>query len=285
MIAEEPVKSLGEFVERVRKLRESWALPGHKELWFRGESRDYGDTILRPELYRPGKVGAALKAIPELLKIENDLYEEFRRIAAERCNERISEEDWDWYFLMQHHDGPTRLLDWSDGSFMALHFALRNKADDGYDARVYVLEPQRLSDELKQLPDVKELEEDWKKYVAKHPSYGWDADEWEAAYLPADEEDLKEIYMPRPPVVMDFALITRRIAAQRSRFIAFGTEPSWLSEEFKKIDSTIRVILIAKDARAKLRQELRDCGVTESVIYPDLDGLGREMRQLWEDRR
>jgi hypothetical protein len=34
-----------------------------------------------------------------------------------------------------------------------------------------------------------------------------------------------------------------------------------------------------------MRQELRGCGVTESVIYPDLDGLGREMRQLWDDRR
>jgi hypothetical protein len=30
-------------------------------------------------------------------------------------------------------------------------------------------------------------------------------------------------------------------------------------------------------------RELRDSGVTESVIYPDLDGLGREMKQLWEE--
>jgi hypothetical protein len=65
----------------------------------------------------------------------------------------------------------------------------------------------------------------------------------------------------------------------------FGTEPSWLSEEFKKADLTIKVIAIAAGSRSKIRQELRDCGVTESVIYPDLDGLGREMKQLWDDRR
>ena len=35
----------------------------------------------------------------------------------------------------------------------------------------------------------------------------------------------------------------------------------------------------------KIRRELRDCGVTESVIYPDLDGIGREITQIWEDRR
>jgi hypothetical protein len=56
------------------------------------------------------------------------------------------------------------------------------------------------------------------------------------AYLPADEEDLAEMNVPRPPLVLDFPLITRRIAAQRSRFIVFGTEPNWLSEEFRKPD-------------------------------------------------
>jgi hypothetical protein len=132
---------------------------------------------------------------------------------------------------------------------------------------------------------VKLLNDDWKKYVEKHPSYDLNEDEWEDAYLPADEETLNEINVPRPPLVLDFPLITRRIAAQRSRFIVFGTDPTWLSEEFKKSDSTIKVIEIAAGSRSKLRQELRDCGVTESVIYPDLDGLGREMTQLWDDRR
>jgi hypothetical protein len=48
---------------------------------------------------------------------------------------------------------------------------------------------------------------------------------------------------------------------------------------------SIRRIIVAAAARPKIRQELRDCGVTESVIYPDLDGIGREIRQIWEDRR
>ncbi len=284
--AEKPVNSLGEFVDRVSRLRQLWGLAKHKELWFRGESMDYGETILRPELYRPAS-DVSLKPIWKLLKIENDLYDEFRRNAVERSNEKTPEEDWDWdsYFLMQHHDGPTRLLDWSDGALMALHFALRNKKDDAHDARVYVLESYRLSEHLKSLPDIKLLEQDWKNYGAKHPSYDLDDDAWEDAYLPADEETLAEMNVPRPPLVLDFPLITRRIAAQRSRFIVFGTEANWLFEEFQKPDSTIKVIVIAAGSRSKIRQELRDCGVTESVIYPDLDGLGREMKQLWDDRR
>jgi hypothetical protein len=215
------------------------------------------------------------------------LYDEFQRSAVERSNEKTSEEDWDWdsYFLMQHHNGPTRLLDWSDGALMALHFALRNKIDDEHVAHVYVLEPRRLSEQLKQFADVKMVEHDWKAYVAKHPSYGLSEDEWEDSYLPADKETLAEMNVPRLPLVLRTDLITRRIAAQRSRFVVLGTEPNWLSEDFKKADSTIQLIEIVASSRAQMRQELRDCGVTESVIYPDLDGLGREMRQLWDDRR
>jgi hypothetical protein len=34
-----------------------------------------------------------------------------------------------------------------------------------------------------------------------------------------------------------------------------------------------------------IRCDLRECGVTESVIFPDLDGLGRELKQLWDERQ
>src|SRR5271169_2948948 len=162
-----PVDSLGTFIERVSEFRRWWGLAKHKELWFRGESKDYGETILRPELYRPSRAGVPLKPIWKLLGIENDLYEEFQRLARERSDEKLSQDDWDWdsYFLMQHHNCPTRLLDWSDGALMALHFALRNKADDDHNAHVYVLQPSRLTEQLKTLADAKVAADEWKAYV------------------------------------------------------------------------------------------------------------------------
>jgi hypothetical protein len=65
----------------------------------------------------------------------------------------------------------------------------------------------------------------------------------------------------------------------------FGTHPSWLAEEFGKGDSAVKVIAIDPDDVSTIRVELRESGSTESVIYPDLDGLGREMNQIWEDRK
>ena len=86
-------------------------------------------------------------------------------------------------------------------------------------------------------------------------------------------------------MALTFSHITRRVAAQRSQFIVFGAEPSCLSDEVDKPDSCIRVITIDGERTRAIRTELRECGVTESVIFPDLDGLGRELRQLWEDSR
>jgi hypothetical protein len=284
-----PVTTLGEFIQRVSDLRAGWKLPQHKELWFRGEGKGFGETFLRPELYRPA-IGVDRKPLPlrpirKLLGIENDLHDEFQRNAAEHQSD--STDDWDWnsYFLMQHHEGPTRLLDWSDGSLIALHFAIRNKGNDSENARVFVLEPYRLIDKLKKLPDAGSAKKAWRKFAAKNPNGEYAPDAWDDSYLPVTEKLFDEIPVPRSPLVMEFAHITRRIAAQRSRFVVLGTEPDWMQDEFKKTNSTIKLITIAPHARAQLRQELRDSGVTESVIYPDLDGLGREMKQLWEDRR
>ncbi len=222
-----PVTTLGDFIHCVSEMRKAWGLPKHKELWFRGESKDFGDTILRPELYRParGDDGKTLPLKPnrKLLTIEDGLHDEFMRNAVE--HEKEDGDDWDSYFLTQHHEGPTRLLDWTDGALIALHFALRNKGSDSHDARVYVLEPYRLNDQLKTLPDKKLAEDAWKAYVEKHPSEGYDPSNWEDCYLPVSDEDFDEVPVPRPPMVLEFPHITRRIAAQRSRFIVLGTEP------------------------------------------------------------
>jgi hypothetical protein len=183
---------------------------------------------------------------------------------------------------MQHHGGPTRLLDWSDGSLMALHFALRNKQEDSTDSLVYVLEPYRLMDTLNGLPETLLAQANWEKHLETHPD---DAEEDVAfGYLPSDrEEGLVEL--PRVPLVLQFPHLSRRVAAQRSQFIVFGSDPSWLSEEADKPDSCIRTITISGQHTKAIRAEVRECGVTESVIFPDLDGLGRELKQLWEDRQ
>jgi hypothetical protein len=285
-MSDDRVDSLSDFIEHISGLRKAWELRDDRELWFRGESKKHS-TFLHPELYRP-RENSPLKPVPELLALENRLYEDFGRLANQLRNEKISEEDWDWdsYFLMQHHGAPTRLLDWSDGSLMALHFAVRNKGkNDPDDALIYVLEPYRLKEQIEALPEIETVKTNWKAYVQNHQSDDLAEDEWERSYLPADDEDLRELSIPRVPLLLEFQHITRRVAAQRSRFMVFGTEPPWLAQEFEKPDSPLRAITIDASSCYKIRVELRDSGVTESVIFPDLDGLGRELKQLWDDQK
>jgi len=76
--------------------------------------------------------------------------------------------------------------------------------------------------------------------------------------------------------------LTRRIAAQRSRFLIFGADPDFLSNLESDVNSRLNGILIEKNVIPTIRQELREAGIPESVVSPDLDGLGRELREQWE---
>jgi len=102
---------------------------------------------------------------------------------------------------------------------------------------------------------------------------------------PGDKDDLIQVGMPKTPLLLEFPHITRRVAAQRSRLMAFGTDWNWLSEHSKKADSHVKIIAIEAKSVPTIKIELRESGVTESVIFPDLDGLGREVSQHWEDRK
>lgn len=65
----------------------------------------------------------------------------------------------------------------------------------------------------------------------------------------------------------------------------FGREPRWLLDRSSDSSFPIETFKFAGESVKQIRRELRDCGMTESVIYPDLDGLGREISQLFEDAK
>lgn len=279
--------SLSSYLAAVARVRKRWRIPKRDELWFRAEDARHRKTRLQPGLYRPRESGLR-RSVRTLLELENDLYEEFQRCASQLSDAKLSSNDWEWdsYYLMQHYGVPTRLLDWTDSALIALHFAIRDKKMPPQGgAIIYVLDPYWLIDELEDEDGFKNAKTRWKQYSETDSSV--EEREWERLYLPADEDDFRERLLDTPavPMLVDSPHVTRRIAAQRSRFMIFGTDPLWLSNLLGSRGSHLDAISIPAASISRIRQQLRDSGVTESVAFPDLDGLGRELKQMWETRR
>jgi hypothetical protein len=243
--------------------------------WFRGVENATWKTALRPKLYR---TNAKIKAI---LRQEQDLRLEFKRRGSQFASDARPSDHWEWYFLMQHYGVPTRLLDWSDGALVALYFALKplSPAPPGRapDAAVYMLDPWWL-DELvyKQLPLSK----------AMRP-VGTALPDWDEAkgYLPANEFENEDVG-PKLPLAIDPSHVSSRFASQRSRFTIFGRDTEGLGtilDGGKINDARLCRIRIKRSAIAAMRRDLTMCGITESTIFPDLEGFGRELNRMFDD--
>lgn len=252
-----------------RRTESSW-LP-----WFRGEENANWATALKPKLYRTNH------KLKEVLRHEQDLRLEFRRRGSQFTGEGKPTDHWEWYFLMEHYGVPTRLLDWSDGALVALYFALKPaKVSD--DAAVYMLDPWWMNKLVfKELPLSK----------ADRPQ-GTALPDWDEAkaYLSVDEFE-NEYIGPKLPLAIDPSHVARRIAAQRSRFTIFGRAKDGLlkmCDSRKDGDCPLCRVLIKRQAVAEMRRDLAMCGISESIIFPDLEGFGRELssifQELWVDK-
>lgn len=65
----------------------------------------------------------------------------------------------------------------------------------------------------------------------------------------------------------------------------FGTDLLFLTKLEKEKDSRLVAVGVPVNSINRVKQKLKDAGLTESVVYPDLDGLGRELKQVWKARR
>ncbi len=285
------VDSLGSFIDTVSYIRDvEWKVKAKNELWFRGEGDDYKESKLRPGLYRRYD-SKTLKSPLDLIDIEDELFAHFRRCSTELARAETAGDEsgdpWAEYFQMQHHGGPTRLLDWSDGALVALHFALREeRICDEYkrNRRVYVLDPYWLIDHIKtESNDHIAAKNSWKEYCHKYSTQKLDEDDWDDCYLP-NGDGHEYLPVPKYPLVLEYDHFTRRVSAQRSRFLVMGSAPDFFNQLLLRVEIKIKTITIDPNSVAKMRVQLRDAGLTESVIFPDLDGLGRESKHLWIER-
>lgn len=100
-----------------------------QDIVFRGQ---VGDFPLIPKLCR-------LKPKGDLLQVEMNMLNEFKRSNPLLIQPQAAMDDWDYLALGQHFGLPTRLLDWSNNALTALWFAVSSTLNVCGDESSYAL--------------------------------------------------------------------------------------------------------------------------------------------------
>jgi len=256
--AHSSVATLSKFIYAVDQIHKSWNKdPNHQfDAWFRGHA-DASWSLL-PSLYRDHAVRDYGETHMDDFKLKAHPY--LAGVASEPAT------DWDWYFLMQHHGLPTRLLDWTEGALLGLYFAVRDSlntyadASKPPDACVWVLDPWSLNLKVAKKGD-RIL------YPTEKPVRG---------YLSEATEP------PASPIALLATLKSRRIAAQKGVFTLHGAHARGL-ETYTALRPHLARIDIPWNAIDRIRRSLVRAGITETTVFPELPGLSRELLYYWRD--
>jgi hypothetical protein len=238
---------------------------GHP-LWFRGNRQSKYKLI--PSLYRHPNI----TSIDQLRKLERELMVRFRQRSLP-YHSRDLRDDWEALFFMQHYGVPTRLLDWTENSLVGLHFALMSprapSSRSQVSAVIWVLDPFS-----------------WNQAALRHVSY-------QGGPLTAGDDDLKgygpalpaSTAMSEFPVALYGAHNSPRIVAQQGAFTIFGASRSPMEKLVEKDHfppSALSCIVVNRRRMEPIRRSLLNQGITESVVFPDLEGLARETKRFFK---
>jgi hypothetical protein len=257
------VETLKAYISLVEGLRGN--RKGH--LWYRGCGKV--SYKLKPSLYRH----KGSKTIEDFMSLEKLVLARFQQRSIPFHSRSLSD-PWEWLFLMQHYGVPTRLLDWSESPLMALFFAVtsarhslgsRGRPVFNGDASIWILDPAQWN---KRAVDLRSFV--GSVLTTDDPNTG--------AYKPVGDISTMKPF----PIAIFGAHNSQRIVAQRGVFVCFGkdTRPMEVVYERERfpVDSLMRVV-VKRERLPHMHEALRRHGLTDSVAFPDLDGLAREIKR------
>lgn len=173
---------------------------------------------------------------------------------------------WGWLFLMRHYGVPTRIMDWSKNALVGLLFAIAGSLttlEQGEDSAVWALNPVKLNEDFP-LSDI-----------------------YKAGYIPNVEEPrVYELFGPAAandnikPAAVIGPMNSPNIIAQNGAFTVFphnrNIKPLNLLPDSSQY---LYKIIIAKEARASMVEQLRRYGINEASLYPGISKIIDELDQ------
>ena len=233
-----------------------------------------------PTFFR-GHGQADWKLIPEIGRsdsshiieqsLEKSMFLQYSSHAHMEIGEMTS---WDVLFSMRHHGLPTRLLDWTDSLFVALFFSIRsfehafepNKNKDLKNPCVWVL---RSADLNKKMIGHKGLVYTKTSKTLVYDYFVGGVEGKNGDDFPAD---VVAVYPPKS---------NKRLLTQGGLFT--------FHKILRPLEETNRELLlkieIDKSQIAEIKKFLYFSGVKESHLFPDLDGLARQLKDQLKHTR
>ena len=250
------IKCIEEFIKAVREDSSHW--PDHQPKWFRGEPTS--DQALVPTLYRDG-----------FADDENPLLQMFRARAS-GFHAEVPHRDYtdQWLFLARHAGLPTRLLDWSEGALLGLHFALKENEKP---AVVWMLNPLQLNHFAAGCPTDQSPDE-----IREFPIPWFQSDPPQVNIAYENIRGAWELDGPGValPVSVHPTYVHPRLRAQRSCFTIQGKQKEGINHLVP--DSILKCYHMDPASHPSMLRDLQLLGVTDSVAFPDLDGLATELK-------
>src|ERR1035438_7045419 len=255
------ITTIGKFAEWVEQVSHLGTQSEREVMWFRGVGSS--TYKLLPGLYR---IEAGLDR-----DSDDELRVEFSRRALPLVAGRAPRDKWEWYCLMQHYRVPTRFLDWTDAALVALYFSLTAWRADSIRGRsqprpaVWALSPTALNQRTTWIGTINTFHKEAQ------------------AYLPDTVYESSKL--PKLPIAIDPPLTAQRMLVQHSHFTIHGSDPRGLEEMqelFPNGGLTKVIIVLDETGLGYMKEHLAVMGVSQTTIYPDLEGLAEELRQEYQ---
>jgi hypothetical protein len=271
------VGSLSEYLAKIQSILKAWRVqPGsgkkdEVEPWYRGQRCD--DWTLKPSASRDGWD-------------DRSLFNRFISDAATFTDgpPRRKEDLWEWYFMAQHYELPTRLLDWSEEPLTALHFAIRDMHEDD-EASPNVLEWDKRTPTVWVLDPAAMNAMFFGEYSVICPWPGNGTEHW----LPdAKDPQPYERGTSQNPLAIHPLQSNRRMVAQHGKFTVHGKRNEPLEEQWLENSSSPwfeRLQRIRITNAAIISDELFDLGINKLRLFPELTKLSRHLRRLYKPQK
>ncbi|TNE62252.1 MAG: FRG domain-containing protein [Alphaproteobacteria bacterium] len=258
------VNSLAKLIEIVKRDTAGWTNDGFAKPWFRGVSD--AKYKLLPSIFRYG----------DLSQKEFDITKKFRLRAPGFGPTPHTDRIDQWLFLMQHHGVPTRLLDWSESLLVAVYFAVsRVKTAQGAkaDAAIFAIDPTQLNLAAGMGSECNR---------ANFPNTWAQNSALQTIKIAFGTASDRPIPVFHTPIAIYPSTIHARVGSQKSCFTLHGTLTSEIEAMFEGQPfleaGYLRKYVLPKSRLAQFSDDLANCGVTHSSVFPDLDGLANELR-------